>query len=353
VAADDKTEKATPKRRRDERKEGNVPKSKDVISVVYVICAFYFLKILLPYIYEELHDTLVQYLEMVALTPAYLTDTFTTYRTQFVASLAKAVLPFGLLCILIAVLGNGVQTKFLFIKKAARPKFGRLNPIKGIKNLFSFQNLFELLKGILKAGIMMIIIYSMLKEDLYALMQTMDMQIENSVLYLFEMIMDLVIRVCMIFAAIAFLDYKYQTWSYERKIRMSKQEIKEEYKQLEGDPKIKSRIKQMQRQRSYNRMMQAVPTADVVIRNPTHFAIALSYNTDKHAAPVVVAKGQDAVALRIVEIANQHQVTVIENKPLARGLYATTELNHEIPEEYYSAVAEILVYVYKLNKKLR
>ena len=151
---------------------------------------------------------------------------------------------------------------------------------------------------------------------------------------------------------ISVFDLFYQKWEYERQIRMSKQEIKEEYKQLEGDPKVKGKIKELQRKMAMSIMMQQVPDADVVIRNPTHFAVALKYNPDKDTAPVLVAKGQDELALRIVKVAEENNVFVIENKPLARAIFAATDLNQYLPPDFYGAVAEILVHVYKLNHKL-
>ena len=159
----------------------------------------------------------------------------------------------------------------------------------------------------------------------------------------------MVIRIAIAFIAVAALDFMYQWWDYERRLKMSKQEIKEEYKQTEGDPQVKGKIKQIQRQRAQQRMMQQVPGADVVIRNPTHFAVALRYKPDRDNAPIVLAKGQDELALRIVKVAEEHKVAVIENVPLARGLYADTELNQEIPPEFYGAVAEVLVYIFRLN----
>ena len=179
----------------------------------------------------------------------------------------------------------------------------------------------------------------------------MDMGIARSTVYMLNLAMDLVVTVVAVFAVIAVLDYFYQRWDYERELRMSKEEIKEEVKQTEGNPQIKSRIRSVQRQRAMSRMIQAVPAADVIIRNPTHFAVALKYDMEKNAAPIVVAKGQDELALRIVKVGEDNGVTVIENKPLARALYASADVDQEIPREYYSAVAEILVYVYRLKKK--
>ena len=178
------------------------------------------------------------------------------------------------------------------------------------------------------------------------------MDITMSGIFMLDMVMKLVIRICMAFLVIAALDFMYQWWEYERKLKMSKQEVKEEHKQLEGNPEIKNRIRNIQMQRARERMMQSVPGADVVIRNPTHFAVALKYDADRYGAPIVLAKGQDELALRIVRVAEESGVAVIENPPLARGIYASTNLSQEIPQEYFGAVAEVLVYVYKMNNKM-
>ena len=158
-------------------------------------------------------------------------------------------------------------------------------------------------------------------------------------------------QIILAFVVLAAADYLYQWWEFERQMRMSKQEIKEEYKQMEGDPQVKGKIKEIQRRRAQMRMMQQVPDADVVIKNPTHFAVALRYKPDRDNAPIVLAKGQDALALRIIRTAEEHNVTVIENRPLARGLYAEAELNQEIPASFYNAVAEVLVYIFKLDER--
>jgi len=347
-----KTEKATPKKRRDQRSEGNVFQSKDVATVVTLFGSFYILKILFPGIYRAMRDFMIRFIGFAGT----LTDTGdgTVYNLSmmFMATAARLVIPLLLICMVLGILGSGVQTKFLFTTKVFKFKFDRLNPIAGIKKLFSLQNLVELLKSILKVVILISVVYSMLKRDMVNAMRTMDMNLLDSAAFMLKMIMDLVIRICMVFVVIAGLDFMYQWWNYERKLKMTKQEVKEEYKQTEGDPKIKGKIRSIQQQRARERMMQAVPKSDVVIRNPTHFAVALKYEEGSYNAPVVVAKGQDELALRIVRVAEENKVTVVENRPLARALYASTDLNQEIPQEHYAAVAEVLVYVYRLNNKL-
>ena len=210
----------------------------------------------------------------------------------------------------------------------------------------------ELIKSILKIIILIAVIYNIIIDDMVQVVRTMDMDITLSGAYMLQMVMTLVLRICIAFLAIAALDFLYQWWEYERKLKMSKQEVKEEFKQTEGNPEIKSRIRNIQNQRARERMMQAVPNADVVIRNPTHFAVALKYDADSYGAPIVLAKGQDELALRIVRVAEESGVAVVENPPLARGIYASTNLSQEIPQEFYGAVAEVLVYVYKMNNKM-
>ncbi|WP_251388166.1 flagellar biosynthesis protein FlhB [Mediterraneibacter agrestimuris] len=351
MADDSKTEKATPKKRRDERKEGHVFSSKDVIVVVSLLGTFYGLKLLFPIIYQEVRETMVYYLSNSLSVEELSIAQLRAVAMDVVKVLAIGILPLGFISIILAVVATGVQTKFLFAAKSAAFKLSNLSIIKGVKNLFSLKNLIELLKGILKITILCVVLYQLLKEDMRNIMRMMDMNILASASYTLEMVMSMVLKIGLIFTAIAGFDYLYQRWDYEKKIRMSKQEVKEEFKQTEGNPEIKGKIRSLQRSRARNRMMQAVPDADVIIRNPTHFAVALKYDIHKHNAPILVAKGQDFVALKIVEIGEANGVTIIENKPLARGIYASTPLDGEIPAEYYGVVAEILVQVFRKNKK--
>lgn len=351
MAADSKTEKATPKKRRDQRKEGNVFQSNDIINLVGVFGSFYALKVLFPGIHQNLRDFMVKFIDIAGSLNDTSMGSMQLLGYEFIKTAVRVALPLMLICVALSVLSAGVQTRFLFASKNFRPKFSRLDPIQGIKKLFSLKNAVELVKNILKVILLIIIIYYLLKSDLTEVIRMMDMDISASVISTFDMVMVIIMRVTLVFAAVAAFDYLYQWWDYERQIKMSKQEVKEEMKETEGNPEVKGRIKDIQRQRARTRMMQAVPEADVIIRNPTHFAVALKYDMDHNSAPVVVAKGQDELALRIVKIGEEHGVTVIENKPLARGIFSQSELNQEIPAEYYGAVAEILVYVYKLNNK--
>lgn len=349
----EKTEKATPKKRRDQRKEGNVFQSKDVVTVLTLFGSFWILRMMFPKIYETVRAFMIQFLEFTGTVSDISGGQLSGVPMMIVKALVVTILPVLLASLVLAILGTGVQTRFLVSRKSVTPQLKRLNPLSGIKKLFSLQNVIELIKSILKIIILIAVIYNMIIDDMVQVVRTMDMDILMSGAFMLNMVMTLVFRICLAFIAIAALDFMYQWWEYERKLKMSKQEVKEEYKQTEGDPKIKSRIRNIQMQRARARMMQSVPQADVVIRNPTHFAVALKYDADAgYNAPVVLAKGQDELALRIVKVAEENDVAVVENPPLARGIYASTDLSQEIPQEYYGAVAEVLVYVYKMNNKM-
>ncbi|HCD46366.1 MAG TPA: flagellar biosynthesis protein FlhB [Lachnoclostridium sp.] len=346
-----KTEKASPKKRRDERKKGHVAISKDVVMIASLLGTFVLLKMLFPFMYRTMRDYMIKYLSM-APGVENLSDYSAGIFVDTAWAVLKAALPILLAGIVLAVLGTGVQTRFLFTKSNLAPKFSRLNPFQGIKNIISMKSLIELLKNLLKITILGTILFQIIKGDLTPIARTIDMDLNDSAVYVLNAIMDMVFRVSLIFLAVAGFDFFYQRWDYERQIRMSKQDQKEEFKQTEGNPEIKGRIRSLQRERARSRMMQSVPEADVIIRNPTHFAVALRYDIEKDNAPVLVAKGQDELALRIVAIGEEHGVYVIENKPLARGIFAATQVGAEIPSEYYGMVAEILVYVYRMNNKI-
>lgn len=280
----EKTEKATPKKRRDQRKEGNVFQSKDVVTVVSLFGSFYILKLLFPKIYETVRAFMIDFIGFAGTVTDTSQGKINEIGMMVVMAIVQTILPLLLATGALAVVATGVQTKFLVSGKSVRPQFNRLNPISGIKKLFSLQNMVELIKSILKIIILIAVIYNIIIDDMVQVVRTMDMDITLSGAYMLQMVMTLVLRICIAFLAIAALDFLYQWWEYERKLKMSKQEVKEEFKQTEGNPEIKSRIRNIQNQRARERMMQAVPNADVVIRNPTHFAVALKYDADSYGA---------------------------------------------------------------------
>lgn len=250
---------------------------------------------------------------------------------------------------ILAVAATFAQTRMLVSGELLKPKFNRINPIEGFKRLFSLRSIIDAMKGSLKIAILLIIIYRYLTGMINIFVKYLNTDIGQACQDLFNRTFLMVLQIAVAFTVLAGFDFFYQWWEYERKMKMSKQEVKEEYKQIEGDPKVKGKIKEIQRKIAQSRMMQQVPGADVVIRNPTHFAVALRYQSERDNAPVVLAKGQDELALRIVKVAEEHNIKVVENVPLARALYSSTELNKEIPPEFYGEVAEVLVYLYRVD----
>lgn len=352
MADDDKTEKATPKKRRDERKKGNIFLSKDAIAVVSLFGTFAALYITGPMIVDEIGDFLYLCMEYAANGPS---GSVSMHLSKLVVSgivaFGKSVAALMAMAILTALAGTFFQTKLLFAPDSIKPKFSRLNPLQGIKKLFSLKSIIEALKGIIKITILIYIIYRYLEKVLPVMINFLYVDVATASGQIFRDSFAMVMQITVAFTVLAGFDFFYQWWDYERQLRMSKQEIKEEYKQTEGDPKIKGKIKENQRKMAQSRMMQQVPNADVVIRNPTHVAVALRYKPELDNAPVVLALGLDELALRIVKVAEQNEVMVIENVPLARALYQDGELNREIPSDLYGAVADVLVYLYKIRTK--
>ncbi len=255
--------------------------------------------------------------------------------------------------IIVSVAATFFQTGMLVTAEPLKPKLSKINPIEGFKRLFSLRSVIETLKGILKIILLLWLIYSNLVDLASENYKYLSTDLSSAITHMYDSILSMIFQIIIAFAVIAAADYLYQWWEYERNMRMSKQELKEEYKQTEGDPQIKGKIKERQQQMARMRMMQQVPQADVVIKNPTHYAVALRYRPERDNAPVVLAMGQDELALRIIKVAEENKVAVVENIPLARALYAGAELGREIPPEFYGAVAEVLVYIFRLNDDKR
>lgn len=352
MADSSKTEKATPKKRRDERKKGNVFLSQDAVAVVTLLGSFSVFWLLAGRIGEQLAGFMGFCFSKVDLAGGLaIGDILHELVMQSLGLMARTVLPITLITAGCAVVATFAQTRMLVSSELMKPKFSRINPLEGFKRLFSLKSVINALKGFLKICILMVIVYMSIEGMFHESAKYLYVDLRASASHLFSEGMSMIIKIGIAFIALAALDFMYQWWDYERSLRMSKQEIKEEYKQTEGDPQIKGKIKEMQRKRAQSRMMQQVPQADVVIRNPTHFAVALRYHPDEDAAPIVLAKGMDELALRIVKVAEEHKVAVIENVPLARALYADAELDQEIPPSLYNPVAEVLVYIFRLNEK--
>ena len=354
MAEGQKTEKATPKKRRDERKKGNIFFSNDAVSVVVLLACFFVLNLSSYWIAGQIYQFVRYCMGLAGRMPVDgVVGGLNELLLQFVLTFVKAA---GPLLATAAAAGLAVtffQTKLLVSGEALRPKFSRINPLQGVKRLFSLRSVIEALKGLLKIVVLLYLVYQYLANIYKLFTKYLYTDLATSCAHLFQEGIALAMQIAVAFGVLAAADIFYQWWDYERQLRMTKQEVKEEYKQTEGDPQVKGKIKEVQRRMAQSRMMQQVPQADVVIRNPTHFAVALRYKPDQDAAPVVLARGQDELALRIVRTAEEHHVAVVENVPLARALYASTEVNREIPPELYNAVAEVLVYVYRVDGKLQ
>ncbi len=348
----ERTEKATPKRRRDERKKGNVLQSKDIVTVFTLIGGFYALKLTFMSSYSALKGCMLKYFSYMQNKAELSQDLIREMAFDSVLVAARIIAPLMACIVFLSIAATVFQTKPLFVLDSLKPKFNRLSPLQGFKKIFSVRSIVEVLKGIIKISILFYLLYDFIGKQIIELPKLFTLEIPAACGYMFQTVFNMALRIGMAFAVISVFDFFYQWWDYERQLKMSKQEIKEEYKQLEGDPQVKGKIKELQRKMAMSRMMQQVPDADVVIRNPTHFAVALHYDPEKHVAPILLAKGQDEMALRIVRVAKENEIFIVENKPLARAIYATTDLNQQLPPEFYGAVAEILVHVYRLNHKI-
>ena len=304
-----------------------------------------------PSLYSNLRQTMANYFRLSGITPEINALQAQRFISDGILKFFQLALPFLGVMMLIGYLTYAIQTRFLFQMTLVNFKFDRINFFSGIKKLFSMRSVVELFKAILKFAAIGIIVYGDIQKKIVEAMTLTDRDPLVSFFWVCGAIFSIVIKAGFVLIAIAALDFFYQWWEYEKGMMMSKQDVKDEYKQLEGDPQIKGKIKERQRQMAAMRMMQQVPTADVVIANPTHFALALKYDPEKSKAPMVIAKGADYMALKIIAIARENGVEVTENPPLARALYAVVEIEQEIPSEFYKAVAEVLAYVYRLKKK--
>ncbi|WP_442599515.1 flagellar biosynthesis protein FlhB [Neobacillus sp. D3-1R] len=347
----EKTEKATPKKRQDARKKGQVAKSQDINTSVLLLAIFLFLwmagKYLLGILLNLFRHSYQDYL-LMDITEQNLSSFFTVILREMASFLG----PILIIALVAAVAANYAQVGFLFSTEAIQMKLEKINPIQGFKKIFSLRSLVELIKSILKISFVGAIAFGILWNRLDEILVLSQKSIGTALATLGTITVQMGLFCSGGLLFLAILDYLYQKFDFEKNIRMSKQDIKDEYKNIEGDPLIKSKIKQRQREMAMRRMMQEVPKADVVITNPTHFAVALKYDEEKLDAPYVVAKGVDYVAQKIKLIAKENDVITVENRPLARALYSQTEIGDAIPEEFFKAVAELLAFVYRTKNKI-
>ncbi|MCR4962088.1 MAG: flagellar biosynthesis protein FlhB [Lachnospiraceae bacterium] len=353
----EKTEQPTAKKKDDARKEGQVAKSKEINNAFSLLAAFLILKLYTGLMGERLVNMFRLVLDDL---PEYLKNYDGKVNESAIHALLHNVffeilimmLPIFGVVFLVSFICDLAQVKWRPTAKPLKPKGSKLDPIKGFKKIFSARSLVELLKSILKIFLISYVAYSYLKNNATGLFLLYDVSLNQGISTIGNTIVNMGIRIATAYLIIAFADYAYQRWKHNEDLKMTKQEVKDEYKQAEGDPQIKGKIKQRMMEASRRRMMQAVPSADVVITNPTHYAVAIKYDAEKYDAPVVLAKGADYVAGKIKEVARENDVEIVENKPLARMLYANVEIGEMVPPELYQAVAEVLALVYKMKGKI-
>ncbi|WP_073088136.1 flagellar biosynthesis protein FlhB [Selenomonas ruminantium] len=349
-AGDDKTEEPTAKKRADAKKKGQVGRSTDMSAAFVLLMGFLILKVLWESIYQRI-ATYTAYIFSHLNQPVD-TENIIRIFIGIIELLAQTALPIMIAIMFMGLAINLYQVGLNFNTEAIGFKPDKLNPINGFGRIFSKRSLMELLKSLMKIAIIGFFLYDFLSDHLMEMPQFIYFDLPTSLAQISDIIFKMAFEVVGVIMIVGFIDYAYQKWQTTQDLKMSKQEVKDEAKQSEGDPQIKGKIKQKQRQMAMARMMQEVPKADVIVTNPTHFAVALKYDKTM-VAPLVVAKGQDLVARRIKELARENDVPIVENKPLARALYAAVEVGGSVPAELYQAVAEVLAYVYRLKKRRR
>lgn len=348
----EKTEQPTAKKKDDARKKGQVVFSKDLNMAFTFLTALIVLRAFGTYILGVLRNSYTFFMSF----PVDADDVFNSRDMAIILGrmmvdiLAIAV-PVTLIVMVVGIILNYIQVGYLFTSEPLMFKLDKLNPVNGLKQIFSLKSLVELAKNLAKIVILAFAAYTYLKDKLGLIIELISMPPLQIGAILWDITYNLSLRIAIILIILGVLDIAYKLWQNNKDLMMSKQEIKEEYKQMEGNPQIKGKIKEKQRQMAMSRMMQDVPKADVIITNPTHFAVAVKYDQSKYDAPYVVAKGQDLIAKQIRKVAEESKVPIVENKPLARELYASVKVGRTIPEHLFHAVAEVLAFVYKIKRK--
>ena len=346
----DKSEEPTPHRLREAREKGQVAKSKEITTAFLLLLTYFAFRYLGPFMWENLADMTQAIFQLIPEAKNF-SLSFVAYLLLIgLRAMAFVLLPIFGITFVAALVSEAMQTGFVVALDPLSPKLERINPLEGFKRMFSMQGFVELLKSLLKIVILFYIAWYAAKDDLPFVIVLLEAHPWDALVVGGNIAYNIAIRVGLFYIAIAILDYFYRRWEYMRNLKMTKQEVKEEYKRLEGDPMVKQRMRDLQRQVAQQRMMSSVPQADVVVTNPTHLAVALKYTQNKMKAPVVLAKGQRKIAAEIVAIAEKNEISILQNQPLARALYRSTKVGQEVPSELYQAVAEVLAYVYKIKQ---
>ncbi len=353
----EKTEQPTAKKLSDARKEGQVAKSQEVATAFTLLSLFIILRLLYPFMstnFSNLFERVYNNIPNVARTynGRFPINYMNSILVNAVLTMLLLTAPFLAAGFIVAFICDVVQVQFKPTTKPLRPKLSKLNPISGMKKIFSARKLFELGKSLLKLAVMAVVIYTFFIGRTESLFLLYDMPLKQAIGLMGNLIISLGFRIAAAYMVIAFIDLIYQRRKFRKDMMMTKKEVKDEFKNSEGDPQIKGQQRRRMMEASRRRMMQQLPQADVVITNPTHYAVAIKYDADEAEAPIVVAKGADYLAQKIKETAKENNVEIVENKPLARMLYANVEVGELVPPELYKAVAEVLAYVYHLKGKI-
>jgi len=350
----EKTEEPTPKKLSEARKEGQVARSNELTTSVELVVLFLALKIFISYMGKRFIESFRSFFQDFekALDGEFTVVTAEGILRASVSKILITVLPILAVAVVVSFVVVLYQVKWKVSGKPLKPNFNKINPVTGFKKLFSLEKVFNLVIEVIKIIIIVYVVYNTLKNEWGTLLTLYDMDLYQGISLIGKLVLDLGLKISIIFFAIGIADYIYQKIKFKKEMRMTKQEVKEEYKQTEGDPQVKRRIRSKMMEVSRRRMMQQVPQADVVITNPTHLAAAIKYDREMAEAPVLLAKGADNLAIKIKEIAKEHNIEIVENKPLARMLYYNVEVGAEIPPELYQMTAEVLAYVYKLKGKI-
>lgn len=349
----DKTEKATPKKLKDAREEGRVAKSTDLINGFMLFVLFVILKFFGSFMSDYFEKSFVKFYNKV---PSFSAEVFNVSKAinlgrELIFDIVIISMPIMMAGFIVALVTNVAQVGWKVTGKPLKPKLNRIDPISGAKRMFSKDKVVELIKAIAKISAISVVSYNAMKDKWKFILNLYEYEFMQAILNILSTVIDVGIKISIVFVIIGVFDFAYQKWKYLHDLKMTKQEVKDEFKQMEGDPQVKGRVRQKMREASRRRMMQELPKADVVITNPTHFAVAIRYDKETSDAPVVIAKGADFLAKHIKEVAKSHDIEIVENKPLARILYHNVEIGDKIPPELYEMVAEVLVYVYKVKNK--
>lgn len=347
----EKTEPATAKKLREAREEGKVAKSKELTAALDLIVLFLVMKVFMSVIGNGFLETFTYVYKLI---PDFLKDNAVEVAPQAVSGffisvvilMLKISAPFFIFGFVVNILVNILQVGWKVSQKPLKPKLDRFNPINGFKRILSKDSIFELFKSIIKIAVILWVAYGEIKDKQNAIFILYQMPLNQAIAFCGNIIINTGLKISFVYLVVGITDFIYQKFRFNQEMKMTKQEVKDEYKNTEGNPEIKGRQRQRMREASRRRMMQDVPKADVIITNPTHLAVAIRYEQEVQRAPIVVAKGEDYLAQKIRETAKENNIQIVENKPLARMLYANVEIGEEIPPELYQAVAEILAMVY-------